>query len=182
MSEAAGEIEAKPDYGPKMRALDNDRQRMFVAGLFSAPPKGRGQHIWAARFAGYGKADGTSSNKVLGVIAARLLADQRVIDAVQEESQRRLRLLPPVAIQALEKLISDSSHRDHMRAVAAVIDRVDPLQQNVSVNVRHDPAPTIEMTQKVIDKIEQLARRAGVPALPAPIDAEFAVVATEEAK
>jgi len=97
VSEAEGNIEAKPDYGPRMKALDNDRQRQFVVGLFSAPPKGRGQRIWAARFAGYGKADGTSSNKVLSVIAARLLADQRLIDAVQEESQRRLRLLPPVA-------------------------------------------------------------------------------------
>jgi hypothetical protein len=181
VSETEGNIEAKPDYGPRMKALDNDRQRMFVAGLFSAPPKGRGQQIWAARFAGYGKADGTSSNKVLGVIAARLLADQRIIDAVQEESQRRLRLLPPVAIQALEKLIATPSHRDHMRAVSAVIDRVDPLQQNVSVNVRHD-APTLEMTEKVLARIEALASRAGVPSLPAPIDAEFAVVATGEAK
>jgi len=95
---------------------------------------------------------------------------------VQEESQRRLRLLPPVAIQALEKLIGDSSHRDHMRAVAAVIDRVDPLQQSLNVNVRHDPAPTLEMTQKVLDKIEALARRAGIAALPAPIEGEFKVV------
>jgi len=65
-----------------------------------------------------------------------------------------------------------------MRAVAAVIDRVDPLQQSLNVNVRHD-APTIEMTAKVLDKIEQLVRRAGVvvPALPAaPIEGEFKVV------
>jgi len=70
VSDAEANIETAPDYGPRMKALDNDRQRQFVVGLFSAPPKGRGQHIWAARFAGYGKADGTSSNKVLGVIAA----------------------------------------------------------------------------------------------------------------
>jgi hypothetical protein len=68
-----------------------------------------------------------------------------------------------------------------MRAVASVIDRVDPLQQNVSVNVRHE-APTVELTEQVIARIEELARRAGVAALPAPIDAEFAVVATGEAK
>jgi hypothetical protein len=176
VSDAEGYIEAKPDYGPRMKALDNDRQRAFVVGLFSAPPKGRGQHIWAARFTGYGKADGTSSNKVLGVIGARLLADQRIVEAVREESQRRLRLLPPVAIQALEKLIGDPSHRDHMRAIAAVVDRVDPLQQSLNVNVRHDPAPTIEATEKVLDRIEQLARRAGIVSLPAPIDADFKVV------
>jgi hypothetical protein len=176
VSEAEGNIEAKSDYGPRMKALDNDRQRQFVVGLFSAPPKGRGQHIWAARFAGYGKADGTSSNKVLGVIAARLLADQRVIEAVQEESQRRLRLLPPVAIQALEKLIATPGHRDHMRAVSAIIDRVAPLQQSLNVNVRHDPAPTLEMTEKVLARIEALANRAGVAALPAPIEGKFKVV------
>jgi len=176
MTEPAGDIEAKPDYGPRMKALDNDRQRLFVVGLFSAPPKHKGPSVWAARFAGYGKADGTSSNKVLRAIAGRLMGDERIVAAVQEESQRRLRLLPPVAIQALEKLIGDPSHRDHMRAVASVIDRVDPLQQSLNVNVRHDPAPTLEMTQKVLDKIEALARRAGVVSLPAPIEGEFSIV------
>jgi hypothetical protein len=107
MSNAQDIDEAAPDWGPRMKALDNDRQRQFVVGLFRAPAKGRGQHLWAARFAGYGKADGGSTNKVLSSHAARLLADQRIIDAVQEESQRRLRLLPPVAIQALEKLIGN---------------------------------------------------------------------------
>jgi hypothetical protein len=109
-------------------------------------------------------------------LPARLLADQKIIDSVQEESQRRLKLLPPVAIQALEKLIATPNHRDHMRAVSAIIDRVAPLQQSLNVNVRHDPAPTLEMTAKVLDKIEALARRAGVAALPAPIDADFKVV------
>jgi hypothetical protein len=47
--------------------------------------------------------------------------------------------------------------------------------------VRHE-APTVELTEQVIARIEELARRAGVAALPAPIDAEFAVVATGEAK
>jgi hypothetical protein len=84
------------------------------------------------------------------------------------------------AIQALEKLIGDPGHRGHMRAVAAVIDRVDPLQQNVSVNVRHE-APTVELTEQVIARIEELARRAGVAALPAPapIDGDFVVVPNE---
>jgi hypothetical protein len=47
----------------------------------------------------------------------------------------------------------------------------------LNFNVRHD-APTIEMTVKVLDKIEQLARRAGVvvPSLPAPIEGEFSIV------
>jgi|SRR6516164_5888036 hypothetical protein len=58
----------------------------------------------------------------------------------------------------------------------------DPLQQSLNVNVRHDPAPTIEMTEKVLERIEQLARRAGVVSLPAPIEGEFAVVAAGEAK
>jgi hypothetical protein len=32
------------------------------------------------------------------------------------------------------------------------------------------------MTEAVLDRIEQLARRAGIAALPAPIDADFKVV------
>jgi hypothetical protein len=63
-----------------------------------------------------------------------------------------------------------------MRAVSAIIDRVAPLQQSLNVNVRHDRAATLEVTEKVLARIEALANRAGVAALPAPIDADFKVV------
>jgi phage terminase small subunit len=172
MSDAQN-IEALPDWGPKMKALANDRQRLFVCALFDAPPHGKGQHIWSAKAAGYGTP--TSSNKALGVIAARLLQDEKVQAAVREESHRRLRLLPPAAITAIQKLIADPSHRDHTRALAMVLDRTDPVEVKHEVNVHHD-APTVEMTEQVLDRIEQLARRAGIASLPAPIEADFKVV------
>jgi hypothetical protein len=171
-------IEALPDWGPRMKALANDRQRMFVCALFDAPPHGKGQLIWSAKAAGYGTP--TSTNKALGVIAARLLQDERVQAAVREESHRRLRLLPPAAINALHKLIADPSHRDHVRAISTVLDRTDPVEVKHEVNVHHD-APTVEMTEQVIARIEQLARRAGIASLPAPIEGEFTVVPAGEA-
>jgi hypothetical protein len=46
------------------------------------------------------------------------------------------------------------------------------------VNVRHDQTASLEMTEKVLARIEALANRAGVavPALPAPIEGDFKVV------
>jgi hypothetical protein len=170
------DIEALPEWGPKMRALANDRQRTFVCALFDAPPHGKGQLIWSAKVAGYGTP--TSTNKSLSVIAARLIQGEKVQAAIQEESHRRMRLLPPAAITAIQKLIADPTHKDHARALAMVLDRTDPVEVKHEVNVHHD-APTIEMTEKVIARIEQLARRAGVVPLPPPIEGEFTVVSGE---
>src|SRR5262249_8309010 len=50
----AQNIEALPEWGPKMRALANDKQRAFVCALFDAPPHGKGQLIWSAKVGGYG--------------------------------------------------------------------------------------------------------------------------------
>jgi hypothetical protein len=59
-------VEPVPERGPKMSALPNDRWRNFVVALFESdgPPEGTGRKIWAAEQAGFGKSDGTSTNKV----------------------------------------------------------------------------------------------------------------------
>ena len=53
----------------------------------------------------------TSTNKSLSVISSRQAQDERVQDAIAEESHKRLRALSPTAISALEKLIGIRSIR-----------------------------------------------------------------------
>jgi len=125
----------------------------------------------AARAAGFGTA--TSSNKSLSVIASKLMADDRIKAAIIEESRARLRTSAPLAVQALDALLANPDHRHHARAIEMVLSRTDPptINQNVSVEVvrRASDADIARVTAR----IEQLAARAGLPALPPVVDAEF---------
>jgi hypothetical protein len=167
-----------PEHGPAMLALPNDKQRAFVAALFSeeAPRKGDGLLIYAAREAQYGTA--TSSTKSLSVIANRIVHDDRVQAAIAEHSRLVLRTIPPEAILALKDLIRDPKHRDHARAIAMVLDRTDPLQTIATVKIQDErPEAIAQVTEKVLARIEEIARRYNLGAPPATIiDGEFSVI------
>lgn len=156
--------------------LSKKRQE-FVRALFSddAPAKGQGLILFAARAAGSGTA--TNSNQSLSVIGGRIAYDDRVQAAIAEYSRKVMRTIPPAALRALKDLIANPDARNHMKAIAAVIDRTDPLQttHNVIVDHRSERQLTVA-TAEVIARIHELAKRAGLPKLPPPIDAEFAVV------
>jgi hypothetical protein len=154
-----------PEWGPAMSAL-SEKRRAFVVALYDedAPRKGEGLFIYAAQVAGYGTP--TSSKKSLGVIAGRIAHDDRVQAAIVEHSQRCLRAIPPEAIRALKDLIRDPKHKDHARGIAMVLDRADPLQTMHTVKLEDSRPPSIEATERVLARIEELARRAGL--LPAP--------------
>lgn len=166
--------EDQPQLGQAMLALANDRQRQFVIAAIEYPKK-IGRWLHAARAAGYGTAK--STNKSLAAIGARLAADDRVAAALVEESRKRLRALAPSAVAALDRMIEDPKHKDHARAVAAVLDRSDPLTTTHRVEVEHQHRMEPWQVAEVRERIAELARRAGV--LPAPIDAEFSVVEPE---
>ncbi len=168
-----------PPYGPKMLALPTDRQRAFVVALYDedAPLKGDGLLIYAAREAGFGNAEGTSTNKALSVIANRLIQNPRIQASIAEYSHSTLRAVAPEAIAALKAVIRDPKHRDHMRAIAAIADRVDPIEQTHVHKIEDHRAPTPAMTEKVLQRIEELMRLAGLPTkAPAVIEGEFKVV------
>ena len=145
----------------------------------AAPRKGDGLLIYAANAAGYGTAT-SCDQKSLGVIANRIVHDDRVQAAIVEHSRTVLRAVPPEAIRALKELIRDPKHRDHARAIAMVIDRTDPLQTMHTVKVEDHRPPSPEITQKVLDRIDDLARRAGLLPSPQIIDGECSDV-TEQA-
>jgi hypothetical protein len=163
-----------PAFGPRMASLPPKR-RALVMALFDddAPRKGDGLLAFAAQRAGYGTP--TSSHRSLCVIAGRIVHDDQVQEAIAEHSHRVMRTIPPEAIRALKDLIRDPKHRDHMKAIAAVIDRTDPLQTLHTVKVEDLRPPTPEAIERVLARIDELARRAGL-SLPPPIDGEFVVV------
>jgi len=127
---------ARKDWGqlgPAMRALPNDRWRDFVYHLVNNP--GYGAQSRAARLAGFGE---SSTPTVVAKIAHRLAHDERMIAAIAEESKKIVRAGSPEAVNALYAMIRNPDHKGHERAVAMVLDRVDPVvtQQNVSVTHR----------------------------------------------
>ena len=78
-------------------------------------------------------------------------------------------------------LIRDPKHRDHARAIAMVIDRTDPLQTLHTVRVEDTRPPSPEVTQNVLDRIDELARRAGILPAPQIIDGDCRDVTPHEA-
>ena len=174
MTDAAADI---PPFGPKMLAL-SEKRRLFVCRLFDedAPLHGEGLLLYAVRASGYGTP--TSTRASLSVIASRIAHAAPVQAAIAEFSRNAIRAISPEAVRAVRAAIRDPKAKDHLRAVVAVLDRVDPPEQRHVLTVADDVAPTIEATQKVLDRINELAAAAGLqlPAPPPVIDADFKVV------
>jgi hypothetical protein len=167
--------EQLPAFGPRMAALANEKQRNFIAALYSedAPAKGDGLLIFAARQAGYGT--GRSTNKALSVIANRLVHDARVQAALAEYSHGVVRAISPEAVRAVRDLIR-SGKRDKLKAAVAVLDRVVPIETRATLTIEDNRPPSPAAIEKVLARIEELARRAGI-APPVPvIDGEFSEV------
>lgn len=119
--------------GPAMQAL-NERQRAFVRHLVTGPV-GHGRLTKAYRLAGYQSKGGKPTT--LSKEAHSLSRDERIIAAVAEESRKVIRIGHPEAVAALFAVIRDPTHRDHMRAVTAVLDRADPIATKHIVDVTH---------------------------------------------
>jgi phage terminase small subunit len=142
-----------------MRALPTDRQRMFVRHLVASERR-IGRQLDAARKAGYGTP--TSNSHTLRQIAYRLLQDRRVAEAVAEESRLFLQAIVPEAVAALRHLINSPQHRDHGRAVLAVIDRLDPVETRHVVDINRRTEIAVVTTAEVLKKINELATKAGL--------------------
>ena len=147
----------REDWGqlsPEMRGLPNDEWRRFALELVTGSP-GHGRYANAARAAGFGK-NSTPTN--LAKIAWRMAHDDRVIAAVASESRRLLRGGHPEAVNALHNIIRDPQHRDHGRAVLALLDRVDPVVSKQDISVTHR---VIDPDQEALEELRAL-RQLGV--------------------
>jgi phage terminase small subunit len=121
-------------YGPAMAAL-NEKQRLFVRGLFELPGGKHGAATRSARAAGYGTP--TSSAQSMATISSRLCSNPAIQDAIQEKSRKYVTTLGPMAVRALKHLLVTPSHREHGRALGLAIERVAPAQSTHTVNVNH---------------------------------------------
>jgi hypothetical protein len=171
---ALAPIEDELGLGAACMALPTAKMRAFVVAAVEYPKK-RGRWLHAAATAGYGSP--SSSRRSLAAIGARLAGDERVVKALEEESRKRLRALSPSAVHALERLVENDAHRDHGRAVAAIIDRADPIVTSLNLNHQHQVTHHVSVAdiQRVRQRIAELAEKFGVPPMPA-VDAEFKVV------
>jgi phage terminase small subunit len=120
--------------GLAMLALPTDRHRAFVRALYQVKP-GHGANVKAAKLAGWGCP--SSSAQSMATIASRLAHDERVLEAIREEDEKRIRSSAPRAISALSRLVENPKHKDHARGIAMVLDRVHPAETRHLVDVHH---------------------------------------------
>lgn len=145
--------------GIAMKALPTDRHRAFVRALYQVKP-GHGSGVKAAKLSGWGQP--LSSAASMATIASRLMHDERILAAIREEDQKRIRASAPRAISALTRLVEDPKHKDHARGIAMVLDRVHPVETAHKVTVEHQASSSMKVTAETIERIMQLAAQAGV--------------------
>lgn len=104
------------DLGPHMKAL-NPRQRNFVIAYLQAGcrPKGNTQ---AARNAGY-----TGDDASMRVTAWRLMRDAKIQMAIKEEADKWFIGMAPLAMKALEDVVTTDGHKQQVKAAAMILDR-----------------------------------------------------------
>jgi hypothetical protein len=143
--------------GPAMQNLPNNLWRSFVDHLVTQKP-GHGALTRACRAAGFGK-NSTPTN--LAKLAWRMSRDERFIAAVAEQSRKVLRIGHPEAVAAVLALVRNSKHRDHMRAVDAVLSRADPIESHSrhNIEVLHR---TIDPDREALEELRAL-RHLGTP-------------------
>ena len=142
--------------GPAMRALPNNRWRLFVETYlwetFNNPNKNNhGAQAAAAREAGFG---GPGTKPItLAQIGWKLLKDDRMIAAIAEESRKLLRAGAPQAVKAVHDGILNPNHPSHAKFVSMVLDRSDPQESKQLVEVTHR---TLDPDQESLEELRAL--------------------------
>ena len=140
--------------GARIRQTPDVRARPLSdhAGIWRERKSGKNGRLWHRNVIG----------KSWSVIASRLAHDEKILAAIHEEDQKRIRASAPRAIQALHNLIEDPTAKDHARGIAMVLDRVHPVETQHTVKVEHEAATSMRATAEVFARIMELAARAKV--------------------
>ena len=105
---------ADEELGPAMSVL-TAKQRAFVRAVVSNPLTS-GANL--AREAGY------SDHMDRAKVAAHLLFhNEKVLEAIEEETRKRVRFGGAIGVAGLIKMAANSDHPDHFRACASLADR-----------------------------------------------------------
>jgi hypothetical protein len=143
------------EWGPAMRALPSDRHRLFVMSMYAVPP-GHGAGVKAAKAAHFGTT--TTTVQSWSVIAWRLCHDQRIQAALREEDLRRIRVSAPRAVSALERLVENPRHKDHVRAIDLMLSRAHPIETHAVIT--HQVA--VDHNSEALQQLK-LMKELGVP-------------------
>jgi len=129
-------VEDTSECGPAMAAL-TPRERRFVVELFVPGVTAAA----AARAAGFGNEDGSSTPDTLARIARRKMTRPHIVAAIAEEQRHVVRALAPSAVRALREILGNRGHKDRLKAARTVFARTDPEQ--VDHYHQHDHRVTV---------------------------------------
>lgn len=121
------------------------RERTFISAYLTGLSGAQ-----AARTAGYGRPDGTSTPDTLSRIGRRLLTYERIQRALLVMARAEIKGIVPQAIQATKEIIADKHHKDRARVSLAILERADPTVQRIEGSIMH--------THKVDYRQEALAQ------------------------
>ena len=127
--------------GPAMRALPNDRWRLFVETyLWETFTNGNknnyGAQAAAARKAGFGSTEEQADHAG----AYRMAVAERRSEwspPIAEEARKLLRAGAPQAVKAVHDGILNPNHPSHAKFVSMLLDRTDPQESKQLVEVTH---------------------------------------------
>lgn len=155
--------------GPKMLALTPLMRRFVLAALQF--PTGKDWQI--AKAAGCS----ATSNGYLRRTAHRMFHDERVIAAMREEADKRLRSSALLGVSVLAKIARTEGHKDQLKAAEALLNRVgfhEISEQRVSVE------HTDKGGKALVEQVRRLANALGLDEAKLlggnTIEAEFQVI------
>lgn len=171
---ASIELPSEAEWGPLMRALPTDRQRLFVIAMLET---GGLDASRAAALAGYT----TNSANALYVVSHRLAHDAAILAAMAEQASRRLHSGGILAVSQLLTLAkSAEKDADKIKASVAILNRIGMHEKTEHKVTVTDNSKT---DAQLLSRIAYLSKELGVDGqkllghvkLPV-IDAEFSVV------
>ncbi len=135
------------EYGEAMKALPNDRMRLFVLALLDQPHRDASA---AAREAGYANPGGDSS--YLRVKGHLLSHDPRVQEAIREEGYKRMGAHAILASTVLVE-IAQGNHgaeaKDRLKAAGMILNRV-------GLNEKTEHKVTVTQNKSETEKVDEI--------------------------
>jgi len=139
--------EVVEEFGPAMSAL-TEPQRSFVLHYCDS---GGINAAEAARRAGYG-----NDTKSQAVTASRMLRLPRILAALREVADHRLKAGAIMAASAIVEIAGDAMHRDRFKAATELLNRAGLVVEGVSRVIVEDHRTPEEIERRIRDLAERL--------------------------
>lgn len=177
MTQAITILEPDDDLGPSMAAL-TENQRRFVYHMLIT---GGANATNSARAAGYSDGKEGDSGNPAGVAGYRLAHSPKILAAMKEEGDRRLRGGVVLGASVLIEIAGDVLHKDRYKAACRLLDQAGlGIEHKQTIEVKHTVTEEakIEEVRKLALQLgldpRQLLGQAGI------IDAEFTEVSDDD--